>query len=159
MPVEQKRKHDVNKLIEYGSIMAVHSNALKEMHLTQEEAEIVQDLAQKELSRVQKPEFTDMLTFPAETGQLAVATGGIERGRIECALTMHRSGMKAKSAPANECFDKAIVEFRREVVLRSTTFKMDDTGIGLLVDRLFEMVDTDNSGSLDQSEVAATVQL
>merc|ERR1711988_196508 len=164
-PAVAQQKHDMNKLVEYATIMAIHSSVIAEdgeawgEYLSPEELEVVKELATKEMARVKKTELADLLIFPAQTAQLAVATGAIERGRIETALMMYRSGMREKAPKANDCFDQAVVSFRKEVVLRSASFKMDDTGIRDLVEKLFDVVDREKTGSIGQGDVAATVKL
>jgi len=145
----------VDRLIEYAAILAVHGHAMTR-DLESEELDLVKALASKEISRVQKPDFTELVTFPAQKAQLAVAVGAIEHLRIETTLAMSRSGMRDKSPAANECLDEGIVAFRAEVVKRYGSYKLC---IGPVVDKLFELVDRDNSGNLDQNEVSAAGKL
>merc|ERR1711904_597936 len=145
----------VDRLIEYAAILAVHGHAMTR-DLESEELDLVKALASKEISRVQKPDFTELVTFPAQKAQLAVAVGAIEHLRIETTLAMSRSGMRDKSPAANECLDEGIVAFRAEVVKRYGSYKLC---IGPVVDKLFELVDRGNSGTLDQNEVSAAGKL
>jgi len=149
----------MNKMVEYSAIMGVHSAALATMDLTPEEQQIVKDLAGAEVSRVKKSEFVDMLALPTATAQLAIATGALESVRVQTALSGYRSGLKEKAPQAGKEFDGGIVDIRKEIVKRAANFKLEETGITELVERLFDIVDRDKSGTLDQTEVAATAQL